>query len=73
MITKASIYTCDICKTKDIISTEGGKSDGWEDFFLCEIGEWRVKNLAPSQLCPACARKIKLAVAEMVKDRKSVV
>ncbi len=71
MVTKAAIYTCDICKTKEVISTECGSSDGWEDFFMCNVGEWKVKNVPPSQLCPACARKIKLVVAEMVNESKN--
>lgn len=72
MITKAAIYTCDICKTKEIISTESGTSDGWVDFLMPNVGEWRVKNMETSQqLCPACARKIKLIVAEMVNESKN--
>ena len=70
MIKKAAIYTCDICKTKEIISTESGTSDGWADFFIGDVGLLRIKNVEPSQLCPACARKIKLVVAEMVNDSK---
>ena len=70
MISNASILTCDICMRKDII-TESRESDGWADFFMSEIGEWRVKCQEPSQLCPACARKIKLVVAEMVNESKN--
>lgn len=70
MISKAAICTCDICKTKEIISTESGTSDGWVDFLMSNVGEWRIKNMEPSQLCPACARKIKLIVAEMVNESK---
>lgn len=68
MITKASILTCDICKKKEIISAESGKSDGWADFFMQEIGVWQSKYIEPSQLCPACARTIKLTVEAMTKE-----
>lgn len=68
MISKASILTCDICKTKEIISTESGTSDGWTDFYMQDVGLWRIKNVEPSQLCPACARKIQLVVADMVDE-----
>ena len=68
MINKAAIYTCDICKTKEIISTESGTSDGWTDFYMQDVGLWRIKNVEPSQLCPACARKIQLVVADMVDE-----
>lgn len=71
MISKAAIYTCDICKTKEIISTERGTSDGWTDFYMQDVGLWRSKNVEPSQLCPACARKIKLVVAEMVNESQN--
>lgn len=71
MINNAAIYTCDICKTKEIISTESGTSDGWADFFMQDVGLWRIKNVEPSQLCPACARKIKLVVTEMVNESKN--
>ena len=71
MINKAAVYTCDICKTKEIISTESGTSDGWTDFFMQDVGLWRIKNVEPSQLCPACARKIQLVVAEMVNESKN--
>ena len=71
MINKAAIYTCDICKAKEIISTESGTSDGWADFLMSNVGEWRSKNMELSQLCPACARKIKLIVAEMVNESKN--
>ena len=71
MISKAAIYTCDICKTKEIISTESGTSDGWVDFFMQDVGLWRIKNVEPSQLCPACARKIQLTVDAMVNETKN--
>ena len=71
MVTKAAIYTCDICKTKEVISTECGSSDGWTDFFMQDVGLWRIKNVEPSQLCPSCARKIQLVVAEMVNESKN--
>ena len=69
MIHKAAIYTCDICKTKEILSTEGGKSGGWADFFLAEVGEWRQRNIFPSQRCPTCARTIKLTVEAMMNEK----
>jgi hypothetical protein len=70
MITNAAIYTCDICKRREVISTEDGSSDGWQDFFLDDVNAWKYRNPAPSLLCPACARKVKLAIADIMEGAR---
>jgi hypothetical protein len=70
MITRAKIYTCDICGRKEVTSTEGGTSVGWQDFYIDDVNSWTVKEPKPSQLCPDCARKVKLAIADIMEGAR---